>query len=115
MNKQIEFGSEARTKLMKGIDILADAVVSSLGPNGRNAIFMSNGEVVSTKDGISIARSITLKDPIEEMGVNLIRQAASKTAEKAGDGTTTSTLLAREMVKNGLDHLAKGINVTEIK
>lgn len=115
MNKQIEFGSEARTKLMKGIDTLADAVVSSLGPNGRNTIFISNGEVASTKDGISIAKSIKLKDPIEDMGVNLIRQAASKTAEKAGDGTTTSTLLAREMVKAGLTSLAQGANVTEIK
>ncbi len=115
MNKQIEFGSEARNQLMKGIDILADAVVSSLGPNGRNTLLVSNGEVLSTKDGISIARSIKLKDPIQEMGVNLIRQAASKTAEKAGDGTTTSTLLAREMVKEGLTHLAQGVNVTEIK
>ena len=115
MNKQIEFGSEARTKLMKGIDTLADAVVATLGPNGRNVLFTVNGETVSSKDGISVAKSITLKDPIEEMGVKLIRQAASKTAEKAGDGTTTSTLLAREMVKTGLTHLAQGVNVTEIK
>ena len=115
MNKQIEFGSEARNQLMKGIDILADAVVSTLGPNGRNVIYTSNGEVMSTKDGISVAKSITLKDPIQEMGVKLIRQAAAKTAEKAGDGTTTSTLLAREMVKNGLVHLAQGVNVTELK
>lgn len=115
MNKQIEFGSEARNQLMKGINILADAVVSTLGPNGRNVIYTSNGEVLSTKDGISVAKSITLKDPVQEMGVKLIRQAAAKTAEKAGDGTTTSTLLAREMVKTGLTHLAQGVNVTEIK
>ena len=115
MNKQIEFGSEARTQLMKGIDVLADAVVSTLGPNGRNVIYTSNGEVLSTKDGISVAKSIALKDPVQEMGVKLIRQAAAKTAEKAGDGTTTSTLLAREMVKNGLIHLSQGVNVTELK
>ncbi len=115
MNKQIEFGSNARNELMKGINILSDAVVSTLGPNGRNVIYEKNGEYLSTKDGISVAQSIKLKDPIQEMGVNLIRQAASKTAEKAGDGTTTSTLLAREMVKEGLTHLAQGVNVTELK
>ena len=103
MSKIIEFGPEARRKLVKGIDQLADAVVSTLGPNGRNVVISKpNQTPQSTKDGVTVAKSISLEDPTEELGVQMLKQAAIKTADKAGDGTTTSTLLAREMVKAGL-------------
>ena len=116
MSKIIEFGPEGRKKLVKGIDTLADAVVSTLGPNGRNVVIeKEHGQVQSTKDGVTVAKHISLKDPIESLGVNLIQNASIKTADKAGDGTTTSTLLAREMIKNGLQHLNNGANAVEIK
>ena len=117
MSKQIiETGAEARKKLEMGINKLADAVISTLGPNGRNAIFIKNGEVVSTKDGVSVAKSIErLEDPIENLGVQMIKQASLKTADKAGDGTTTSTLLTKEMVGLGLKELRGGVNAVEIK
>ena len=116
MSKNINFGSEARNKLVKGIDTLADAVVSTLGPNGRNVVIANNNGVPqSTKDGVTVAKSIDLKDPSEELGVQLVKQAAIKTAEKAGDGTTTSTLLAREMIKSGLSALNNNENAVQIK
>jgi chaperonin GroEL len=115
MGKEIKFGTSARAELIKGIDILADAVVSTLGPNGRNVVIANGGAPQSTKDGVSVAKSITLKNPTQELGVQLVKQAAIKTAEKAGDGTTTSTLLAREMVKAGLTALNNGENAVEIK
>jgi len=116
MSKKVEFNSEARTQLVKGIDKLADAVVATLGPNGRNVVISKQGmPPQSTKDGVTVARSITLADPIEELGVQLVKQASEKTADKAGDGTTTSTLLAREMVKAGLSHLNNNANAVEIK
>ena len=111
MSKQVTLGSTARENLVKGIDILADAVVSTLGPNGRNVVISNpQGVPQSTKDGVTVAKSITLPDPNQELGVQLVKQAAIKTAEKAGDGTTTSTLLAREMVKAGLNALNNNSN-----
>ena len=116
MSKQIKLGAEARRKLANGIDTLADAVVSSLGPQGRNTVYFSEGVAVSTKDGVSIAKHISeLEDPIENLGAQMIKQAAIKTADNAGDGTTTSTLLAREIVKQGLQRLNEGGNAVEIK
>jgi chaperonin GroEL len=116
MSKVIEFGPEARKQLVAGIDKLADAVVATLGPNGRNVVIVNEmGQVQSTKDGVTVAKSISLKDNIEEVGVKMVKQAAVKTADVAGDGTTTSTLLAREMVKAGLSHLNNGANAVEIK
>jgi len=116
MSKVIEFGSEARKQLVNGIDKLADAVVSTLGPNGRNVVISKPGDYPqSTKDGVTVAKSISLEDPNEELGVQLVKQAAITTANIAGDGTTTSTLLAREMVKSGLSHLNNGANAVEIK
>jgi chaperonin GroEL len=116
MSKRIEFGAEARKKLVKGIDTLADAVVATLGPNGRNVVYIENGMVVSTKDGVSVAKQIgSLEDPIEDLGAQMVKQAAIKTADHAGDGTTTSTLLARELVKGGLTKLNEGANAVEIK
>ena len=116
MSKQVILGSDARTNLVKGIDVLADAVVSTLGPNGRNVVISNpQGVPQSTKDGVTVAKSITLSDPNQELGVQLVKQAAIKTAEKAGDGTTTSTLLAREMVKAGLNALNNNENAVQIK
>ena len=116
MSKIIEFGPEGRKKLVSGIDKLADAVVATLGPNGRNVVIVNEmGQVQSTKDGVTVAKSISLKDNVEEVGVKMVKQAAVKTADIAGDGTTTSTLLAREMVKAGLNHLNNGANAVEIK
>ena len=116
MSKIIEFGPEARKQLVNGIDKLADAVVSTLGPNGRNVVIANEqGFPQSTKDGVTVAKSISLSDNVEETGVSLVKQAAIQTANLAGDGTTTSTLLAREMVKAGLSHLNNGANAVEIK
>ena len=116
MSKQVEFSSSARKNLVKGIDILANAVVSTLGPNGRNVVIANDqGIPQSTKDGVTVAKSISLSNPEQELGVQLVKQAAIKTAEKAGDGTTTSTLLAREMIKLGLDALNNNENAVQIK
>jgi len=116
MNKVIEFGPEARKKLIKGINKVADAVTATLGPNGRNVIYTEYGEVRSTKDGVTVAKQISnLEDPIEELGVQMIKQASIKTANTAGDGTTTSTLLAQSIINEGLSYLDKGANAVEIK
>ena len=116
MSKVIEFGPEARRKLANGIDKLANAVTATLGPNGRNVVISKANEYPqSTKDGVTVAKSISLEDPIEELGVQMVKQAAIKTADNAGDGTTTSTLLAQEMVRAGLTHLNNGVNAVEIK
>jgi chaperonin GroEL len=116
MSKVIEFGPEARKQLVAGIDKLADAVVATLGPNGRNVVIVNEmGQVQSTKDGVTVAKSISLSNNVEEVGVKMVKQAAIKTADIAGDGTTTSTLLAREMVKAGLSYLNNGANAVEIK
>jgi chaperonin GroEL len=116
MSKIIEFGPEARKQLVSGIDKLADAVVATLGPNGRNVVIANNqGYPQSTKDGVTVAKSISLSNNVEEVGASMVKQAAIKTADSAGDGTTTSTLLAREMVKAGLQHLNNGANAVEIK
>jgi len=116
MNKKIEFGSEARKKLISGINKVADAVTATLGPNGRNVIYTEYGEVRSTKDGVTVAKQISnTEDPTEELGVQMIKQASIKTANTAGDGTTTSTLLAQKMINEGLTYLDKGANAVEIK
>jgi chaperonin GroEL len=108
-------GNFIETTLVKG-DKLADAVVATLGPNGRNVVIANEqGYPQSTKDGVTVAKSITLTDKVEEVGASMVKQAAIKTADVAGDGTTTSTLLAREMVKSGLQHLNNGSNAVEIK
>ena len=117
MENTVKYGKEARQGLLKGINKLADAVVSTLGPNGRNVVIFKGvgAPPQSTKDGVTVAKSVILNDPSEELGVVLLKQAAVKTADKAGDGTTTSTLLAREMIKNGLAALDNGENAVQIK
>ena len=116
MSKIIEFGPDARQKLVTGIDKIADAVVATLGPNGRNVVISKPGQTPqSTKDGVTVAKSISLEEPTEELGVQMLKQAAIKTSDSAGDGTTTSTLLAREIVKAGLKRLDDGANAVDIK
>lgn len=114
--KQVKLGTESRKKLSDGVNKLADAVSSTLGPNGRNVIYTENGEIKSTKDGVSVAKSISkLEDPIEDLGAQMIKQTSIKTATNAGDGTTTSTLLAQQIINEGLSFLDKGANAVEIK
>ena len=116
LRKEITFGAEARKELMEGIDTLADAVVSTLGPNGRNVLIDNSPSLpMSTKDGVTVAKSIVVDGKTKDLGVQVVKAAAMKTADKAGDGTTTSTLLAREMIKAGLSHLNNGANAVEIK
>ena len=118
--KEIQFGTEARNELMKGINTLADAVTCTLGPNGRNVLIDNSGydalhPPTHTKDGVTVAKNITVDGLIPNLGAQMVKQAALKTADKAGDGTTTSTLLARELVSAGLKHLNNGENAIEIK
>jgi len=116
LRKEITFSAEARKELMEGIDILANAVVSTLGPNGRNVLIdQSPNPPQSTKDGVTVAKNIVVDGNLKNLGVQVVKAAAMKTADKAGDGTTTSTLLAREMIKSGLSHLNNGENAVEIK
>lgn len=116
MDKKIVFSDEARNELLKGVNKLADAVVATLGPAGRNAIIEQDmGNPVSTKDGVTVAKSIDLEDRVENIGAQLVKQASIKTADQAGDGTTTSTLLAREIYKQGLEVMTKGANAVEVK
>ncbi len=116
MKKRIEFSEEARRQLLAGVDKLADAVVATLGPSGRNVVIeQEHGNPISTKDGVTVAKAIELEDEIENIGAQLVRQASIKTADQAGDGTTTSTLLARQIYKDGLDMITSSRNPIEIK
>jgi len=115
MSKQISFGSEAREKLLSGVNQLADAVVSTLGPSGRNVfIQQQGGNPTSTKDGVTVAKEVELEDPIENTGAQAVKQVAIESARLAGDGTTTATLLAREIYRQGLSELENS-NAVEIK
>src|SRR5690554_4894125 len=99
MSKKITFDVEARDQLKRGVDALADAVKVTLGPKGRNVIIDKKfGAPAITKDGVTVAKEIELKDPIENMGAQMVKEVASKTADMAGDGTTTATVLAQAMV-----------------
>ena len=114
--KQVIFAEEARQKLKKGMDILAQAVATTLGPKGRNvALERKFGGPSITHDGVSVAKEIELKDPFENMGAQLLKEAATKTNDIAGDGTTTSTVLAHAMVNEGLKALAAGANAMLVK
>src|SRR6056300_383380 len=116
MSKKISFNSEARMGLKNGVDKLANAVTATLGPSGRNVIIEQDmGNPVSTKDGVTVAKSIELKDKIENLGAQIVKQASIKTAEQAGDGTTTSTLLAQSISREGIDRMSAGSNAVDIK
>lgn len=114
--KEIKFGSDARLLMAEGINILADAVSVTLGPKGRNVVLEKEfGSPVITKDGVSVAKEIELKDKFQNMGVNMVKQVASKTADVAGDGTTTATVLAQSIVNEGLKAVAAGMNPIDLK
>lgn len=116
MSKRIIFGEEARAKILKGVNTLADAVKVTLGPKGRNvAIEKSFGSPVITKDGVTVAKDIELKDKFENMGAQMVREVASKTADIAGDGTTTATVLAQAIYREGVKNTTAGANPMEIK
>jgi len=116
MSKQIEFNSDARAKLKAGVDALANAVKVTLGPKGRNVVIgKPYGSPHVTKDGVSVAKQVELKDPIENLGAQMVKEVASKTADIAGDGTTTATVLAQALVNDGLKVVAAGSNPIDLK
>ena len=116
MAKDIFFDVEAREKLKRGVDALADAVKVTLGPKGRNVVIGKKfGAPQITKDGVTVAKEIELKDPIENMGAQMVKEVASKTADIAGDGTTTATVLAQAIVSAGLKNVAAGANPMDLK
>jgi chaperonin GroEL len=116
MAKEITFDTSARDRIKKGVDKLADAVKVTLGPKGRNVILDKKfGAPTVTKDGVSVAKEIELKDPIENMGAQLVKEVASKTADAAGDGTTTATVLAQAIYAHGIKNVAAGANPMDLK
>ncbi|AOJ27566.1 MULTISPECIES: chaperonin GroEL [Burkholderia] len=114
--KDVKFSDGARNRIVKGVNVLADAVKVTLGPKGRNVVIeRSFGAPVITKDGVSVAKEIELKERFENMGAQIVKQVASKTADVAGDGTTTATVLAQAIVQEGMKHVAAGLNPMDLK
>ena len=114
--KDVKFHDSARARIVKGVNVLADAVKVTLGPKGRNVLIeRSFGAPTITKDGVSVAKEIELKDRFENMGAQVVKQVASKTADVAGDGTTTATVLAQAIVHEGMKHVAAGMNPMDLK
>jgi len=114
--KEVKFGSDARARMLRGVDILADAVKVTLGPKGRNVVIeKSYGAPRITKDGVTVAKEIELSDKFENMGAQMLREVASKTADLAGDGTTTATVLAQSIVREGAKAVAAGMNPMDLK
>jgi chaperonin GroEL len=116
MAKQISYNTEAREELKKGVDALANAVKVTLGPKGRNVIIdKAYGAPMITKDGVTVAKEIELKDGVQNMGAQMVKEVASKTADIAGDGTTTATVLAQAMVTVGMKNVTAGANPMDFK
>src|ERR1700747_395956 len=116
MAKDVRFGADARDLLLAGVDKLAEAVKSTLGPKGRNVILEKiTGSPVVTNDGVTIAREIYLRDQFENMGAQLVKEAAVKTNDIVGDGTTTATVLAQAIIKAGMEAIGKGGNPVLVK
>ena len=114
--KEVRFGDDARTRMVRGVNILANAVKATLGPKGRNAVLeKSFGAPTITKDGVSVAKEIELKDRFENMGAQMVKEVASNTSDEAGDGTTTATVLAQAIIREGLKAVASGRNPMDIK
>lgn len=114
--KEVKFGDSARKKMLVGVNVLADAVKATLGPKGRNVVLeKSFGAPTITKDGVSVAKEIELKDRFENMGAQLVKDVASKANDEAGDGTTTATVLAQAIVNEGLKAVAAGMNPMDLK
>src|SRR5689334_23848689 len=114
--KDVVFGDSARAKMVEGVNILANAVKVTLGPKGRNVVLeRSFGGPTVTKDGVSVAKEIELKDKLQNMGAQMVKEVASKTSDNAGDGTTTATVLAQSIVREGMKYVASGMNPMDLK
>jgi chaperonin GroEL len=114
--KEVQFGDSARAKMIQGVDILADAVAVTLGPKGRNVIIeQSWGSPKITKDGVTVAKAVELKCKFQNIGAKLVQDVANNTNEKAGDGTTTATVLARAIAKEGFQKISQGANPIEVR
>ena len=114
--KQVEFGSRSRSKLIQGVDVLANAVRTTLGPKGRNVVLQRTwGAPAVTKDGVTVAKEILLKDDLANMGAQMVKEVANRTNEEAGDGTTTATVLAQAIVKEGVKYVTAGMNPMDLK
>ncbi|MEF9943578.1 MAG: TCP-1/cpn60 chaperonin family protein, partial [Burkholderiaceae bacterium] len=115
-SKQVLFGDDARLKMVRGVNVLANAVKVTLGPKGRNVVLeRSFGAPTITKDGVSVAKEVELKDKFENMGAQMVKEVASKTSDNAGDGTTTATVLAQAIVTEGMKYVAAGMNPMDLK
>src|SRR3954471_809144 len=116
MSKQVKYNVEARGALKRGVDILANAVKVTLGPKGRHVIIDKKfGSPTVTKDGVTVAKEVELKDPIENMGAQMVKEVATKTSDLAGDGTTTATVLAQAIFREGLKNVTAGVSPMAIK
>src|ERR1700746_2118655 len=114
--KEVRFGGDARQRMLRGVDILADAMKVTLGPKGRNVVIdKSFGAPRITKDGVTVAKEVELAEKFENMGAQMVREVASKTNDLAGDGTTTGTVLAASIMKEGLKLVAAGMNPIDLK
>jgi chaperonin GroEL len=114
--KQVTFGDQSRSKLVEGVNILANAVKVTLGPKGRNVVIQKSfGSPIITKDGVTVAKEIELEDKLQNMGAQMVKEVASKTADKAGDGTTTATVLAQSIVREGMKFVTAGMNPMDLK
>ncbi len=114
--KEIKFGDDARARMVNGVNILANAVKITLGPKGRNVVIdKSFGAPTVTKDGVSVAKEIELEDKFENMGAQMVKEVASKTSDTAGDGTTTATVLAQAIVREGMKAVAAGMKLMDRK
>src|SRR5258707_6562582 len=114
--KEVRFSDDARQRMFKGVNVLANAVKATLGPKGRNVVLeRSFGAPTITKDGVSVAKEIELKDRFENMGAQMVKEVASKTSDVAGDGTTTATVLAQAIVQEGMKFVAAGMNPMDLK
>ncbi|MBW3670543.1 MAG: chaperonin GroEL, partial [Acidobacteria bacterium] len=116
MAKRITYGEDARQSILRGVNKLADAVKVTLGPKGRNVVIEKKfGSPTITKDGVTVAKEIDIKDPLENLGAKMVREVASKTSDVAGDGTTTATVLAQAILREGSKHVAAGANPMGLK
>src|ERR1700752_2152463 len=116
MPKQLKFDEDARSALLRGVNIMAPAVKATLGPKGRNVVIDKKfGSPTITKDGVTVAKEIELKDPYEDMGAQMLKEVASKTSDIAGDGTTTATVLAQAIFREGLKNVTAGANPMALK
>jgi len=113
--RDIKFGSESRLALKRGVDALANSVKVTLGPKGRNVVLGRKGQYAITKDGVSVAREVFLKDPIENLGAQMVKQVASNVAYEAGDGTTTATVLSQSILNNGIKLIETGYDPMDLK